>query len=168
MQSTKAGDINGAVVMYGGRATYGKEPRKSPIKVKVIRLSRGLIRLDNAETGRPVQQMRSGSPVFWEPVPVALLPFTVDLAGSERHDGENGYTYVVHAPSADVATKAVMQWHGAEHEDDDLIHERTWQGIPSAPNEPPTAWNDMRENPAMRELIATAAAPVTAARKATS
>lgn len=88
---------------------------------------------------------------------IELLPFTVDVAGSERHDGERGYTYVVLAPSAEVAQKAVLAYFAAQEDDDDVIHERTVPGVPTTANEPPNVWNDLRNDPEFARYLAAAA-----------
>ena len=98
--------------------------------------------------------------------------FTVTVSGPERHDGEAGYTYVLHAADAAEARRLAMDYHAASQELRDVARHTdtglTWepdatvrpdlvfvsdQSFPGEPGWPADergrAWHDLRE-PAAR------------------
>lgn len=96
------------------------------------------------------------------PDPPRLAVHTVTVRGSERHDGEGGYTYVLHAPDLDAARDLVLAHHIAGHgedvdactggprEPDVVVAEGRWDtftGAPAWPADlPGRAWTDLRED----------------------
>ncbi|MFD0639569.1 hypothetical protein ACFQ9X_56270 [Catenulispora yoronensis] len=97
--------------------------------------------------------------------------FTVTVAGPERHDGEAGYTYVLHADHEHSARTLALEYHAASHDlraveirtdtghgpvwrlgydpairpDVVFVPEQSYPGPPHWPDDSPgQAWNDMR------------------------
>ena len=83
---------------------------------------------------------------------IQQMVFTVTIAGGERHDGEQPYTFVVNAASADEAWKKVRDQfireqnyadpNEVDDEDADVVRVSVETGVPSA--KCGYYWNDIR------------------------